>query len=68
MGRNLRLRSAVAAVAVACIPGVALSASDAMLLRGTQLFGEPLNAEHRVFRLNNTYVIWLLVDRNGDLF
>jgi hypothetical protein len=27
-----------------------------------------LNVEHRVFRFNDAYVIWLILDRGGDLF
>jgi hypothetical protein len=37
------------------------------MLKAAQLFGDPLNVEHRVFRLNDTYVIWLILDTKGNL-
>jgi hypothetical protein len=37
------------------------------MAKAVQVFGDPLNAEHRVFRLNDTYVIWLILDNDGSL-
>jgi hypothetical protein len=42
--------------------------SDSVLANGEQHFGQALNSEHRVFRLNDTYVIWLIADKHGTLF
>jgi hypothetical protein len=60
--------SIVAILAIACMPCFSFGASDSVLKRATQLFGSPLNAEHGVYRLNDTYVLWLIIDRYGDLF
>jgi hypothetical protein len=60
--------SVVAVLALACIPRFSFCASGSVLDRAAQLFGQPLNAEHGVYRLNETYVLWLINDRNGDLF
>src|SRR5271167_4153503 len=45
----------------------ATDSSRAVMVKAAQLFGDPLNAEHRVFRLNDTYVIWLILDNDGSL-
>jgi hypothetical protein len=37
------------------------------MVKAAQVFGDPLNSEHRVFRLNDTYVIWLILDNDGSL-
>lgn len=46
----------------------AANAQAQVLVKAAQLFGEPLNAEHRVYRLNDNYVIWLILDTRGELF
>jgi hypothetical protein len=38
------------------------------LAKAVQLFGEPLSEEHRVYRLNDNYVLWLILDTQGELF
>ena len=68
MCSNSRLLSVVAVFVIVCIPCYVFSASDSVLVRATQLFGPPLNAEHGVYRLNDNYVLWLIIDRYGDLF
>ncbi|HEY2860755.1 MAG TPA: carboxypeptidase-like regulatory domain-containing protein [Terracidiphilus sp.] len=57
----------IAAVALGCIPMLAATAPDSTLAKATLLFGQPLNAEHHVFRLNDTWVIWLIEDVKGHL-
>jgi Carboxypeptidase regulatory-like domain len=51
-----------------CALGVFGEAQEPMLAKAAQLFGNPLSAEHQVFRLNDDYVIWLSFDTRGDLF
>ena len=41
--------------------------SEQILAKAVQLFGKPLSAEHRVYRLNDNYVIWLIFDTKGEL-
>jgi Carboxypeptidase regulatory-like domain len=48
--------------------GTAVTAQENLLSKASQLFGEPLNMEHRVYRLNDTYVIWLIFDAREKLF
>jgi Carboxypeptidase regulatory-like domain len=48
--------------------GMAANGQEKILIRAAQLFGEPLNAEHRVYQLNGNYVIWLIFDTQGELF
>jgi hypothetical protein len=48
--------------------GSAATAQEKLLSKASQLFGEPLNAEHRVYQLNDKYVIWLIFDAQEDLF
>jgi len=38
-----------------------------VMLKAAQLFGDPLNVEHRVFQLNDAYVIWLILNTEGNL-
>src|SRR5260370_36805852 len=45
----------------------ATDSSKPVMFKAGQLFGDPLNAEHRVFGLNDTYVIWLILDTEGNL-
>jgi hypothetical protein len=45
----------------------AANGSEQILAKAVRLFGEPLNAEHRVYRLNDNYVIWLAFDTKGEL-
>jgi hypothetical protein len=48
--------------------GTAATAQEKLLSKASQLFGEPLNVEHRVYQLNDNYVIWLLFDAQEELF
>jgi hypothetical protein len=48
--------------------GIRAAAQEKLLTKAAQLFGEPLNAEHRVYQLNDNYVIWLIFDAKGELF
>jgi len=47
---------------------MAATAQEKLLTEAAQLFGEPLNAEHRVYQLKDNYVIWLILDARGELF
>ena len=47
---------------------IAAAAQEKVLTQAAKLFGEPLNAEHRVYQLNANYVIWLIFDPQGQLF
>jgi carboxypeptidase family protein len=51
-----------------CMLGFAADGSELTLANAARLFGDQLSAEHRVFRLNDDYVIWLLFNTRGDLF
>ena len=42
--------------------------SEQSLANAVQLFGKALSEEHRVYRLNDNYVVWLILDRRGELF
>jgi len=57
---------------VACILasslGTSVTAQEKLLSKASQLFGEPLSVEHRVYQLNDNYVIWLIFDAQGELF
>lgn len=44
-----------------------LDGSDRLLTKASQLFGAPLNTEHQVFRINDDYVVWLVLDTSGEL-
>ncbi|MGA2264198.1 MAG: carboxypeptidase-like regulatory domain-containing protein [Acidobacteriota bacterium] len=57
-----------ACLVVCCVLGFAADGSKSTLAKAAQLFGEQLSVEHRVFRLNDDYVIWLVFDTRGDLF
>jgi Carboxypeptidase regulatory-like domain len=43
-------------------------AQEKLLGKASRLFGEPLNVEHQVYRLNDNYVIWLIFDAKENLF
>lgn len=58
----------VACSVLCCSLGVAADGSKPTLAKAAQLFGHQLNVEHRVFRLNDDYVIWLPFDTRGELF
>jgi hypothetical protein len=47
---------------------LAANGSEEILAKAVQLFGEPLSVEHKVYRLNDNYVIWLIFDTRGELF
>lgn len=47
---------------------IAAATQESVLTQAAQLFGEPLNAEHRAYQLNTNYVIWLIFDPQGELF
>jgi hypothetical protein len=67
MRKSARLRTLTAALTLGCIPAFAANTPDSILVSATRLFGQPLNAEHHVFRLNDTWAIWLIEDVNGHL-
>jgi hypothetical protein len=48
--------------------GMAADGSEQILTKAVLLFGKPLNVEHKVYRLNDNYVIWLILDTRGELF
>jgi hypothetical protein len=68
----MRLRFVRSVLLMACFLvstlGMADTAQERLLTKAAQLFGEPLNAEHRVYQLNANYVIWLIFDPQGELF
>jgi Carboxypeptidase regulatory-like domain len=68
----MRLRSLRSLLLVACSLASTLGMADGpqekLLTRAAQLFGEPLNAEHRVYQLSANYVIWLILTPQGELF
>jgi hypothetical protein len=68
MHTNSRFIVLIACVIACCVPASASDDSDPILTKAAQLFGTSLNLAHRVFPLNDSYVIWLVIDRHGDLF
>jgi hypothetical protein len=56
------------ACTLAFAPCRAANAQENLLSKASQIFGEPLNVEHRVYRLNDNYVIWLIFDTQEELF
>src|SRR5689334_2559486 len=58
----------LAACLLASTVGMAADSQEKLLAKAAQLFGEPLNAGHRVYQLEGNYVIWLLLDTRGQLF
>jgi hypothetical protein len=53
-------------VCFACVTS-ADERSNPLLSKATQVFGDSLNIEHRVFKLNEKYVLWLITDTDDDL-
>jgi hypothetical protein len=47
--------------------GLSAAPQQELPTRAAQLFGQPMNAEHRVYRLNGSYVIWLVCDVREEL-
>lgn len=45
----------------------AVDHAPTVLSMAEQIFGAPLNLHHAVFRLNDTYVLWLIIDVKGNL-
>jgi hypothetical protein len=41
--------------------------SNQLVEKATQIFGNSLNLEHQVFRLNERYFLWLITDTTGNL-
>lgn len=58
----------MAAVLAWSAVGQLVPSSEQSLAKAGQLFGEPLSEEHRVYRLNDNYVVWLILDRRGEVF
>jgi hypothetical protein len=65
----VRLRSAVATSILAALLSSGLLADDKAQILGkaAQLFGEPLSPTYSVFRLNGSYVLWLVFYPQGEL-
>jgi hypothetical protein len=55
-------------VALGLRVGAATDSSNPTVAKAAQMFGDPLNAEHSVFQLNDAYVVWLIFDTQGNLF
>jgi len=43
------------------------SPQNQLLANAEQLFGNPLNVDHRVYPLGDNYALWLIVDGRGEL-
>lgn len=54
-------------IVVGKAPAQTSANADAILSQATRVFGTALNEEHKVFPLNDTYVVWLIQDTKGDL-
>lgn len=65
----MRLRSFMTVFATVLLGHVvfAIEGPPGIVTKAEQVFGAPLNAEHAVFRLNESYVLWLMVDVKGSL-
>ena len=68
MIKNSRMFLVLASLSMACFINFTFGNSDAVLAKAVKLFGQPLNNQHHVFRINDDYVIWLLINTKGDLF
>jgi hypothetical protein len=63
-----RIAILVACFVTYCVPSFPADSSDSRILeKATRLFGKQLSAEHHVFPLNDTYVVWLVLDTRGEL-
>jgi len=63
-------RKALLSILIICVLSGAVFAvdrSDPIIDKAKSVFGDPLNAEHRVFSLNNDYAIWLISQSSGNL-
>jgi hypothetical protein len=47
---------------------IAANPQEKILTKAAQLFGKPLDAKHRVYQLNDNYLIWLVFDTREGLF
>jgi hypothetical protein len=65
---NFRFGAVSACLIALSVMGIAADGSETTLAKAPKLFGSPLNAEHHVFPLNDSYVIWLVFDTQGNLF
>jgi len=68
MIRKLRVCIFIAALTTTCMQAIASGGSDVILVKAARLFGEPVNIDHRVFRLSDACVVWLILDKEGELF
>jgi len=59
---------AVFSLMVTACASLASGQSDAVLEKAERVFGQSLNPGHHVFAVDDTYVAWLILNTNGDLF
>lgn len=66
----MKSRFGVVTACVVLLTSVAfpVDRSGLIIEKAKRAFGDPLNAEHHVFPLNDTYVVWLILDNEGNLF
>lgn len=57
MSRPMGLQLVIPAVALLSIPHVAFGDSNSIMERASPLFGQPLNADHGVFRFSGSWLI-----------
>src|SRR5579863_2480137 len=56
------------AILVSMFAGPACAAhAESLLSKASQIFGPPLNADHMVFTIGGSQVVWLIADVKGEL-
>jgi len=66
----MRLRANIAGLALLLCSGHVVAAADSnapVVAKAEETFGPPLITGKAVFRLNEAYVLWLVLDTNGNL-
>jgi hypothetical protein len=68
MRTRLHFRCLIVGLLAFATAPVAAQDSGGILAKATQLFGSQLNVQGHAFPLNDTWVVWLALDRSGNLF